>query len=278
MMRGLMRGAAIAVLAGLVLGVGSAFAQVANMRSSWDNGNFYWWDIKTSRLVYKGPWIAPVAYFDDFLGAVPLSAADTKNGWGMVDVGANSSVSTVRVPNGVVKLALSVTSQAEDEVLYWADQCAVDVGQGAIIEFYATLETLPTSTATSIVMGMGGLHNLDKDTMTESAWFQLQGTSALLTESDDTTNNNDDTATGITLVAGTYNLYKIDFSTIADVKFYVDDVQVSTATTFDMSNLTATEAVMQPYFSLDKANNASGNATDDPAVMLDWIRITSNRQ
>jgi hypothetical protein len=273
MMRGLMRGAAIAVLAGLVLGVGTAVADIANMRSTWENGNLYWWDIKTSRVVYKGPWIAPVTYFDDFLGAVPLSATDTENGWSVVDVGTSASISTARQPNGIVRLGLGVTVEAEDAVLYWADQCAVDVGQGAIIEFYATFETLPTSTATSVVMGMGGLHNLDKDTMAEGAWFRVQGTTALLTESDDTTNNNDDTATGITLVAGTYNLYKIDFTTIADVKFYVDDTQVSTATTFDMSNLTATEAIMQPYFSCDKPGGA-----DEVHLDIDWIRITGNRQ
>ncbi len=274
-MRGLMRGAAIAVLAGLVLGVGSAFADIANMRTTWENGNLYSWDVKTSRLVYKGPWLAPVSYYDDFLGAVPVGATanDTKNGWGIVDVGAAASVSTVRQPNGVVRLALAITNEAEDAVLYWADQCAVDVDQGAIIEFYAGLSTLPTSTGTSIVMGIAGLHNLDKDTMTEGAWFRLQGTAALLVESDDTTNNNDDIATGVTVVAGTYYLFKIDFTMLTDVKFYVNNVQVGTATTFDMSNLSATEAVMQPYFSLDKPSG-----TGDPHLDMDWIRVTSDRQ
>ena len=275
-MRGLMRGAAIAALVGAVLGVGVAFAQVANMRSSWDdNGNLYWWDVRTSRLAYKGPWIAPVTYFDDFLGAVPVgvTANDTKNGWGIVDVGAAASISTVRQPNGVVRLALAITNEPEDAVLYWADQCAVDVGQAAIMEFYAGLPTMPVSTGTSIVMGMAGLHNLDKDTMTEGAWFRLQGTAALLCESDDTANNNDDISAATTLVAGTWYLFKIDFTTIADVKFYVNDIQVATATTFDMSNLTATEAVMQPYFSLDKPSGVG-----DPHLDIDWVRVTSNRQ
>lgn len=277
MMRGLMRGAAIAALVGAVLGVGVAFAQVANMRSSWENGNLYWWDVKTSRMVYKGPWIAPVTYWDDFLGVVSLSANDSNNGWTVVDVNsATETQAATGAESGVFELANDVTvTEAEDAVLYWGDQKSIAVDQAAIMEFYASM-SVEIGSQTTVVMGMGGTHNLDKDTMTEGAWFRIHGavsTTALLTESDDTTNNNDDTATGVTLVVGTYYLFKIDFTTIADVKFYVNDVQVSTATTFDMSNLTSDEAVMQPYFSVDKPAGFGRGA-----IRIDWVRITSNRQ
>ena len=94
----------------------------------------------------------------------------------------------------------------------------------------------------------------------------------LLIETDDTTTNNDDTATGITSVAGTYDIYKIDFTDLEDVRFYVNGVHVSTATTFDMSDLTAAEKIMQPYFSLDKA---SGTGVGD--LTIDYVKFWGPR-
>ena len=100
----------------------------------------------------------------------------------------------------------------------------------------------------------------------------MDGSGAVLAESDDTTNNNDDISTGVTAVAGTYNIYRIDFTNIADVLFYIDGAAVATAQTFDMSNLTDAEGLMQPYFSLDKGADAGLGTLD-----LDYVRIWSER-
>lgn len=273
-MRGLMRGAAIAALLGAVLGVGSACATVANMRSTWDpaSGNLYWWDARTSRLEYKGPYIAPVSYFDDFLGLLPLSAADSNNGWTIVDVNGGTEIQAATgAENGIAQLALSAVHEAQDAVLYWGDASAVAVDQAAIFECYANMAVVPGSQST-VVWGMAGAHNLDKDTITEAAWFRLQGSAVLVVETDDTTNDEDDVATGVTMVAGTYYNFKIDFSTQTDVKFYVNDVQVGTTTTFDMSNLTSDEAVMQPYLSLDKPTGLGAGTLN-----IDWVSIQGNR-
>ena len=108
--------------------------------------------------------------------------------------------------------------------------------------------------------------------MTEAAWFRFDADLAADVETDDTTNNNDDISTGHTAVAGTYDIYRIDFTTIADVKFFINGTRVATGTTFDMSNLSAAEQQMQPYFSLDKA---SGTGLGD--INIDYVKIFSNR-
>jgi len=151
------------------------------------------------------------------------------------------------------------------------DNKTFDVGSGLIFECRLNMAVVP-GTGVTAVFGMAGDHNLDKDTVANQAWFRLQASAALLCESDDTTNNNDDKATGITLVAGTYNIFRIDFTTLTDVKFYVDGVRVASTVTFDMSNLSDAEKQMQPYFSLDKP---SGSTLGD--LNIDYVKIFQDR-
>ena len=68
------------------------------------------------------------------------------------------------------------------------------------------------------------------------------------------------------------HILRIDFTTLADVKFYQDDARVYSTTTFDMSNLTAAEQQMQPYFSLDKA---SGETLC--TLGIDYVRVFGTR-
>ena len=108
--------------------------------------------------------------------------------------------------------------------------------------------------------------------MNSPARCTLDASGALDVETGDTTNNNDDTTTGLTLVAGTFNRFRIDFMDISDVKFYVDGARVASGTTFDMSNLTSAEAQFQPYISLDKASG-----TGVGTLLVDYVRIWAKR-
>jgi hypothetical protein len=119
---------------------------------------------------------------------------------------------------------------------------------------------------------MAGDHNLDKDAVTEAAWFRFDASLVCKVETDDTTNDNDDKATGHTAVAGTYDVYRIDFTDLTDVKFFINGARVAGSTTFDMSKLEAAEQKMQPYFSLDKT---SGAGLGD--MNIDYVKIYSKR-
>jgi hypothetical protein len=210
---------------------------------------------------------------DDFLGSQLMTTETGSTGpWATVEVALNTAIAVrANEANGVVAMIMDADVNAEDAVLFWNDQRPINVKAGCVFETRINVAVLPTLTGQA-VFGMAGDHNLDKDAVTEAAWFKLDGSGAVLAESDDTTNNEDDVATGVTAVAGTYNTYRIDFTNIADVKFYIDGVAVATGTTFDMSNLTDAEGMMQPYISLDKGADAGLGTLD-----VDYVRIWSER-
>ncbi len=235
------------------------------------NGMLEFYESQTHERV--APVGAPVVFYDEFLGfQLLLTETGSRGIWSTVEVALNTAIAqSADAANGVVAMIMDVDSNAEDAVLYWGNQRGISLKQGAVIEFRARASVLPTLTG-QIVMGMAGDHNLDKDALTEAAWFKLDGSGAVVLESDDTTNNNDDIASGVTVTAAQWKTYRIDFTTLADVKFYIDGANVGSGTTFDMSNLTDAEAVMQPYFSLDKGADA-GLGT----LLLDYVRIWSKR-
>jgi len=200
--------------------------------------------------------MSPAKFVDDFRGTATLLDGTTI--WSVVDVSAAGDAAPARIAdgeNGVVEIKMANNDEAEDSVLYWGDERGINVKDGCIYEMRLTPHVLPTL-AVDCVFGLAGDHNLDKDTVTEAVWFKLDGSGVLVCESDDTTNNNDDVATGITLVADTYYNFRIDTTDNTNVKFFVDGVRVGSATTFDISNLSDAEGIMQPYFSLDKASGA----------------------
>lgn len=174
-------------------------------------------------------------------------------------------------PNGVFSMIMDADVNAEDALIYMNNSLMFDVNSALFFEARVSIEVLPTLTA-ELVIGMAGTHNLDKDTINVSSWFKLDGGAALVVESDDTTNDNNDIATGETVVAAAWHIYQIDFSNLANVRYYYDGVRMAPATTFDMTNLTAAEAVMQPYIGLDKTADA-GLGT----IFIDYIKIWSGR-
>ena len=246
-------------------------------KSKYIGGNLTFYDSASFESLLP---LAPVRYFDDFLsGAGGLATlpdvSSEENGlaWTKLIVGAGPPTIGVTADgaNGVMELALTNDSQAQDAMIYHSDQRSFSLKQGCIFEARVKLSILPT-TGVAVVFGMAGNHNLDKDTITEHAWFRAQASAAILAESDDTTNNNDDVATDVTVTTAQWKIYQIDFRTIADVRFFIDGASVATGTTFDMSNLTDAEAVMQPYFSLDKASG-----TGVGTMQIDYVGIWSNR-
>lgn len=104
-----------------------------------------------------------------------------------------------------------------------------------------------------------------------------------MVETDDGTNDNDDAATGVTLVTATNYWFKIDFSDTANIRFFYKADTAATwteltstaaaaagITTFDMSNYTAG---LQPYFMCDKA---SGTGT--ASLHVDLVRVRFSRK
>lgn len=216
---------------------------------------------------------APASFEDEFLGTATL--VDGTTIWSVVDVSVLGATTPARVAdgeNGVISIMLDGQNEDQDSIIYWGDEKGINFKDGCIFEFRANVSVLPTGVAT-LVAGIAGDHNLVKDTVTEGAWFRWDGSGALDVESDDTTNNNDDVTTGLTTVAGAWHIYRIDSTVNTDVKFFVDGVRVAKGTTFDMSNLSDAEGIMQPYFSLDKTGSADLGTLQIDYVRAWWKRV-----
>jgi len=239
---------------------------------NWHNtGHQVWYDKSTYETLKTS---YPLYFYEDFLGGDGGSPMAGTAIWNVVDVNAATESFVVDSVNGLFRLFLDGTDvNDEDAVLYHGDNRTFDVDNGLIFETKIDVAVLPTLTAEA-VWGMCGNHNLDNDTAAESCWFKLDGSGAVVVENDDATagHTNDDVATGVTVVPGTANVYRIDFTSLTNVKFFIDGVRVAASTTFDLSTLTGATAVLQPYFSLDKTGDAGVGTLD-----IDYVKIWSNR-
>jgi len=200
--------------------------------------------------------------------------------WTVVDVGDGTAEIGANANGGIASCTIAATDEAEDAGFYLGDALVFDIDSLKTVEYRA--QAVTPGTGIAVVWGMAGAHNLDKDTVAQNAWFRLQANLVLLVETDDGTNDNDDGATGITLVTGTYYRFKIDFTETDGIRFAykadtaTDWIDLTAAalvalgiTAFDMSNYTAG---LQPYFGADKA---SGTGT--ASLLVDRITVRCGR-
>lgn len=211
--------------------------------------------------------LSKFTFFDDFFGLGLLLAESGSLGlWEDVAVGEGTVAIAADVHSGAAVLTLTATSEAQDAVLYFGDQLQFDIDQLDRMEFRAKVTT--PGTGVRVVMGMAGDHNLAKDSVAQAAWFSLDAGLALTAEADDGTNEVDDSAIATITTAVWYD-FAIDFRNKADIKFYVNGVQVATGATFSMAAYTGG---LQPYFSADKASG-----TGLTVVTVDYVRVTGRR-
>lgn len=209
-----------------------------------------------------------IEFFDDFLGIDGALTKETGSVgvWSTVDVGDATEAAVADAHGGAMALVIAATSEAEDAVLYFGDQLNFDIDSLLRMEFRAKFIT-PGSGVT-IVAGMAGDHNLDKDTVAQNAWFRCEGGLALVAESDDGTTDTDDVAIA-TITTNVWYDFAIDFSDKSALKFFLNGTQVATAGTFSLAAYTGG---LQPYFSADKA---SGTGTGQ--LIIDYVRILARR-
>jgi hypothetical protein len=208
----------------------------------------------------------PCVFADDFLG----DAIDAR--WTSLDVssgGDTTPLIAADVANGVARCPLDVTDEAQVSGLTWGDQRPLILNQGLIWEARVALSTLPTILAEA-VWGLAGDHNAVFDTVAEGIWFKADGNGAIVAEYDDTSHTADDVATGVTLTAGLFALFRIDCTDISDVHLYINGERVVGSTTIDMSQVAGLK--LQPYFAIAKASGAGLGVLD-----VDVVRVFQRR-
>jgi hypothetical protein len=212
--------------------------------------------------------IAPVYFHDDFVGR----AQDVTNAWGTRDTASATEALVADAPNGVYRLALDATSEAQLAGLDWGDQRTLVLNQGLGFEARVKLSTLPT-TGSIVCIGLCGDHNAAVDTVAESIWFRLDGsTGGLITvECDDGTTETSKVTTGVTVLNTDWVILRIDCSDPTSIKFYINGAQVAATTTFS-ANAVPTLA-LQPVLRVGKESAG----TNLGALDVDSVRVWQKR-
>jgi hypothetical protein len=242
-------------------------------RSKWINGILTFFNDSAFETVKP---LAPVVFYDDFLNTMATIAAAGVEGWTRKTTGTPTTAGLI-VANqhgGIFREALAATNEKQESGIYWGDALNWNIDKGPIFECRANVAVAPTDQA-EIYFGLanayveGPIAEADAGP-TVHAFFCFDGALTPTIHTDDTATDNDAVATGVTATTGAYNIFRIDMTNAADVKFYIDGVGVGTGTTFDMSS--GTNVVLQPFIMAHK-ETGTGLGT----INIDYVRVWSGR-
>lgn len=212
-----------------------------------------------------------IDWFDDFLGSgIGDGGSVAGMRWTKQDTSAAGAPTWGLVANthgGEFNMILASTNEAESLTLYFGDQLIFDATKKTVIQFRVKVTTI--TSAQRVVFGLASARNATLDNIVVNGWFRLEANMNVLVETDDGTTDNDDNDTTVDAVAGTYAIYEIDLSKLANVKFRVNGVDV-TPETMDLSALTT--QTLQPFVEIQK-----DSGTGVPGITLDWAWPRADR-
>ena len=214
-----------------------------------------------------------IEYSDDFLGHGELPSSQSDSDWLVADTSsAGTPTYTKGGIGGEATLAFDSQAEIQNVCLYHGDDLNFDIDNIRGVEFRVKMGQAALDATTQVAFGLASARNDAIDSIAQAALFRVVGaddTTALVVETDDGVNNNDDVATGKTL-ADSYKRFYIDFEGgSGNVKFSVDGDRVAGQTTFDMSNYSAG---LQPFVQIQKTADAN---TD--SVVIDFVKIVATR-
>lgn len=206
---------------------------------------------------------------EDFLGGATIAATVGEGMWKITDTSSSGTPTYVKdsAHGGSVTLTLEATGEIQNVCLDFGDKLQFDIDnlQYAIfrVKTVAALDS-----ATTLTFGLQSARNDNTDSTTNNAQFKLVGSNAVVCETDDGTTDNDDKATGKTLV-DSYKEFTINFANGKDdVRFYIDNEPVATGTTFSMSAATGS---LQPFVQIQKTADTN---TDSVTIDLIYVKAT----
>jgi hypothetical protein len=232
------------------------------------------YDLITQETVAR---FQPCLLDEDFLGAghssIPASGSPaTGYPWVQKLVKTAGSPSAAVVANsaaGIVALALDATSEKQEATLYANDQRNWDVTKNLTFETRVAFATLPT-TSVEIVFGLQAAWIDGPDNSAEYVRFQASASGLVNMQTYDGTTTTS-ASSGVTLVAGAFHVFRIDASSVTNVRFFIDGVETSTTGQFQFA-ATGANAVLQPYTSVYKASG-----TGVGTVQVDMIQAATDR-
>ena len=219
------------------------------------------------------PLSAPRHIHDDFEG----TAVDA-NIWTEVEV----ADSTKAIALGILTYHLHGTGETEEVGIYGRDSKSWDIGKGLQMECRLAVHVAPTLEAEFMIgvqndsYSTGSNRILNADEVAKYAAFGFYATLGVglipAIRTDDGTLVSGIISSGITAFAlDAYHIFRIDFTNIADVKFYIDGVCVAPTTVFNMS--TAASLMVQPIVMAQKLTPNTGLGD----IYVDYIKLWSLR-
>lgn len=242
-------------------------------RSKYTGGRLDFIDSATHERVLP---VAPVLFYDDFLGAptVVPAAGSPESGmlWCKKIVGAAppTVAGVANAIGGQVACTLTSTSEKQDAALYWNDQKGIDVTKGAIFEARFQLSVLPSAAGVQAVVGLASNWIDGPDNNTCYLEIGATASGALLIRSFDGTTTVS-AAANVTLLATDWAIVRIDATDPTDVKMFANGAQVTTTGQINFA-ATGTLAVLQPYAAMYKPTGV-GVGT----LTVDYVRAWGNR-
>ena len=201
-------------------------------------------------------------FIDNFDRAQALTTTPGVGGWTAKDTSSAGTPTYLCASEDGGKMVLTMASDSEAETLTMYQNDLLNYDLAKLQKVWWIAKVAGIDAVTDLVLGVGAAQADDPDAIVTNAWFKMDGsasTTALVVETDDATNDNDDVATGETLAA-VYKKLEIDFAQgLSDVRFYCDGARVASGTTFDMSDLTSGLNV-QPFVQLLKASGTGAGA------------------
>ena len=234
-----------------------------------------------NRLIFNDPYnkhetvlpVANVVLTDDFLG----KALETVVKWTTKDTSAVGSTTPALVADGasgILTCMLDATNEKQESGLYGNDDRNLVLNQGLIAEFRIRPAVLPTGQA-ELYFGLAG--NYVEGPIAEAdagpaehILFCFDGSGAIKIFTDDTANDNNAVATGVTLLASEWAVCRIDCADPANVLFFINGERVASSTTFNMSTVAA---LALQLFIMAHKETGTGLGT----LYVDYVRIWQNR-
>lgn len=225
--------------------------------------------------------MADVNFFDfkdDFFGDRVYSATKGSNvghGYTVNDTSAAGTPTYADVDGsaaGELAVDMEATSEVQNVCISQGDQLQFDIDKITEFECRVKMNQAALDSTSQFAIGLIGDRNDAIDSIAQAALFRIVGADDVdnvVVETDDGTNDNNDIATGKTLV-NAYKTLRISFAEgTDDVRFFIDGEPVATGTTFDMSNYTGS---LQLFAQIQKTAD-----TNTDGFTIDWWRVRGRR-
>jgi hypothetical protein len=185
--------------------------------------------------------------------------------WNVSTQNSPTTAAIQNAKNGVFRLIIAATSEAERNELNFNDVLPFDTTSGLVMEV-GFKPVAGYGANEDFFIGFGTARNNTYASMTRRAGFGASGDNNLCTQSDDTTTDTGLIDTGQDLTAGQWHYGRIEFKSATDIWFSSGSgvpTRVNSSTTF-----TTGATLVQPILSTGKASG-----TGVPSLDLDYVAI-----